>query len=442
MRSLKERGLLVRGTAHTVRGVYRVVSVLALVMLIALVYLVRYGVPDCALRVVEQRANAAGIPIEIGTLTLTVRGWRAEHVRYSGDLLAGLSDGVTVDDVYLRLQRRSDEDGTKGWGIDVEASEITLPPSAEFLAQAPAMSDWLRFSRMGGSLGIYSNRVVVSNVTVACQATHLTVNGTLRRAGKQAKTSTPTRVDLSGLPLIAEYFDMIRLHSGSTVAIDFNIDPSDASNTRLDLVARLGYMTICGGNFSHAELAGHYLYPSVTVDRGGLFQGGRAAQVDGSYNVETGEVRGTLRNSITSTNLLGLLPASIRDGVRKAGLHVASLPQFSITCAPVFPRDFSGAMSGTFSLDDVTYKGLVIESLHGDLAYDGERIEFKHLEGTVAGQGAQAEQIGSCMQGGSAKGDVFWDMNSRSFGVEAEMGFDPRLLVGPLSRVAIATNII
>jgi len=73
---------LTKGAYRVTQGFVRFLGVLVILGVVAFVFLRTHGVPGPLLREILRHVNAAGIPVEVDGITLTLRGWRADGVRY------------------------------------------------------------------------------------------------------------------------------------------------------------------------------------------------------------------------------------------------------------------------------------------------------------------------------------------------------------------------
>jgi hypothetical protein len=164
--------------------------------------------------------------------------------------------------------------------------------------------------------------------------------------------------------------------------------------------------------------------------------------MDGVYDLKTKLIQLNLKNTIISRQLLLLAPQSVMDLLVKAQLQFVELPQFSLRFGPSRLEDLPNAISGTFSVRDLTYCELLIESGRGNIDRTNGFLDLSSLHLVVHGQEERAEEVGSAMRGGEIRGRVFWDANRETFGVEADAVGDPNLLLKPLAFVPVATNAI
>lgn len=71
-----------KGVYRTTRIVVVGVSFFLILCAVTFIFLRIYGVPGPLLREAMRRVNAAGIPVAVDGITLTLHGWRADQVRY------------------------------------------------------------------------------------------------------------------------------------------------------------------------------------------------------------------------------------------------------------------------------------------------------------------------------------------------------------------------
>jgi len=427
------------------------VSILAVLVVIIFIFLRTLGVPGPLLREAMRRVNASGIPVEMEGITLTLHGWRADHVRYYSANPDDLEPLFLARQVFFSARNSKLRGaGSTVWNVDVKAVGLSVNPSVEWGVEIPRSSPCRQVEQIEVSLGFLTDRIVLSHGKMDWLGSRLNVNGTILKGegkagpapARKQKTLSPVFITEQQFQAFEERLEMLSLPNGAIVDIDFSIDTADYSASRADLAVNAEEVEFRGIGFSKAEIAGAYAYPTIQIERAGLFQGKQSVQLNGEYNLDSKEVEGSLYNSITSNQLLLLLPDWIHDLFAKAELRFDHLPRLEIDFESAKPKDLLNHLSGMFSIRGVGYQGIEIEALRGQVKRENNRFEFTNLQGSLLGQENRAEETGSAMQGGFAEGMVFWDGNTREFGVDVDASLDPNILVQALSPVEIATNII
>ena len=235
---------------------------------------------------------------------------------------------------------------------------------------------------------------------------------------------------------------MLDLGAGATVDINFSVDAGDYAASRVAFSVEAEDAEWGGIDFSHAKLAGSYAYPDILLHQVSVSLNNQIAQLSGGYNLETKQIKGVLKNTITSREILLLLPSFVHDLLVKAELRLGQLPALDIEFGPALPNELLNHVAGSFAIHDLSYTDLDIALLRSEISRKNKRLEFTNLHGDFLGQEERAKELGTTMHGGSAEGSVFWDGITREFGVDVDVSLDPNILVGALSPVKIATNII
>jgi len=413
------------------------------------IFLRVYGVPGPLLQEAMRRVNAAGIPVEVDGITLTLHGWRADHVRYYSANPDDLEPLFLAQQVFFsaRNSKRKDTADSDAWSMDVKAVGVGVNLSVEWGVAIPGDSPSRQVEQIEVSLEFLPDRILLSSGKMDWLGSRFNVEGTILKKGGSAparkqETLSPVYITEQHFQAFEDKLKLLSLPNGATVDIAFSIDTADYSASWVDFAVNAEEVEFRGGGFSKAEIAGSYSYPTIQIERAGLFQGKQSIQLSGEYNTDSKNVKGSLYNSITSNQPLLLLPGWIHDLLAKAGLRIDQLPRLEVDFGPAKPKDVLNHLSGVFSIRGVGYQGLEIEALRGRVKRENNRLEFTDLQGSALGQEERAAETGSAMHGGSAEGTVFWDGNTREFGVEADINFDPNLLVQALSSVKTATNVI
>jgi len=434
---------LVAWTYRMVRIVVRLVFVLVLLALVLFVYLRIQGVPGPLLREIMRRANEAGIPVSVEGITLTLGGWRADHVCYYSNHPDDLEPVFQAKSVFFSAQRNGVAEGVD---VEVVAEGVTMAPSLDWGVAIPEGSTARRVGRVEVVLGFKPDRVVLSDGAMEWLGCRFNINGTiLKRTGappERQPTVFPVQVNAAQFQMLEDRLEMVSLPTGATIDIDFKVDTADYSKSRLDFAVQAKKPAFRNVGFSAAEIAGSYAYPELRLERAALFDGKQSMQVSGVYSFESRQIKGTVYNSISSNRSMQLLPAAVREWLEKAELRIDYLPRLEINFGPALAQELPNHLSGAFTIRGASYQGLEIERLSGQLKRANNRIEFTGLQGLVRGQEHRAKEVGSALRGGTVEGELFWDQNTREFGLKVDLSLDPHLLVQPLAPVAIATNII
>ena len=444
------------------KGLYRVcrtfvhfLGILAVLAIVVFVFLRIHGVPGPLLREVMRHVNAAGIPVQMDGVILTLSGWRADGVRYYSANPDDLEPLFESRQVFFSAQTSTPKDAdSKVWNVEVEAVGVGMNPSVEWGVAIPRNHPSRKVEKIKVSLEFLSDRIVLSDGKMDWLGSRFNVNGTILKRKKRPgevpdkppvhvqDTVLPVLIDEAQFQTLEKRLEMVSLPNGTTVDIDFKIDTADYSASRVDLSINAEEVGFRGVGFSRAEIVGSYAYPQIKVERAGLFQDNQSVQLSGEYDLDSKEVGGSLYNSITSNRLLLLLPEKTNGSLAEAGLRIDQLPRLEINFGPAAAKELPNHLSGAFSIRGLGYQGLEIEVLRGRVKRENNRLEFTELQASAFGQEERAEETGSAMHGGFAAGSVFWDGNTREFGVDVDASLDPNILVQALSPIKIATNII
>jgi len=437
------------------KGVYRItrvfvflLSVLAALAVVAFIFLRVFGVPGPLLREAMRRVNAAGIPVEVDGITLTLHGWRADDVRYYSANPDDLEPLFLARQVFFSTRNgKQKEAASDVLNLEVKLVGVGVNPSVEWGVVIPEGSPSRQMEQIEASLEFLPDRIVISHGKMDWLGSRFNLDGTILKRESPApvrkqKTLFPEPITEQQFQSFEERLKILSLPNGATVDIGFFIDTTDLSASRVDLAVNAEEVEFRGGGFSKAEIVGSYSYPTIQIERAGLFQDKQSIQLSGKYNLESKKVEGSLYNSISSNQPLLLLPDWIHDLLAKAELRIDQLPRLEVDFGPAKPKELLNHLSGTFSIRGVGYQGIEIKALRGQIKRENNRLEFTNLQGSAFGQEERAGEMGSTMHGGSAEGMVFWDGNTREFGVDVEASLDPNILVQALSPVEIATNII
>ena len=430
---------------RVVRILVRLIFVLVILGLLLFIYLRVQGVPGPLLREVTRRANEAGIPVSVEGITLTLNGWRADHVRYYSNHPDDLDPMFESEQVFFSVMKKGKSKSLK---VEVKAVGVRVAPSVEWGISIPADSRSREIEHAEVILDFRPEGVVLSDGRLEWLGSKFKINGIILKETQEPRvpssqsTVSPVLVTAAQFQMLEDRLKMLSLPTGATIDITFEVDSGNYAASRLNFSAHAEGLAFRAIEFSGAKVSGNYVYPLLRLEQASLFVGKQSVQLSGEYNMKTQKVEGTLFNSITSNRLMLLLPESAHELLTKANLRIDHLPHLNINFGPAVAKELLNQLSGTFSIRSVGYQGLEIDTLVGEVERRNNRIEFTNLQGLACGQEERASEAGSTMHGGTAEGIVFWDGNTREFGVDINAQLDPNLLVQALSPVKIATNII
>ncbi|MDF7825609.1 hypothetical protein P4B35_16400 [Pontiellaceae bacterium B12227] len=433
----------------------RMLSLVAVLLVVSFVFLRLYGVPDPILREIIKRVNDAGIPVHVESVMLTLRGWKAVDVSYYSRNPDDLGPLLRAREVRFDRKTELGDKTVKGWKLDIQAVGIQVTPSVEWGVNIPKKSDARFIDSMSLTLDMLPDRVAFLDGAMSWIGIDFSVDGVLlkkirdqkkvespEKTGRKQKTVFPVLITEEKFQSLETRLQQLKLLGAAHVKVNFSIDANNYSDSSVDFSLRTQELRIRGVEFVGLDISGRYAYPELDFDRVRLSRDYGSMELDASYDFNSKLIQANLKNSITSRELLLLAPQPVLDLLVKAQLQFEELPRFSLRVGPAVAGNLLNAIHGSFGIRDVTYCGLLIESVKGNIDRSNNYLDLSEIHATVQGQEDRAEEVGSSLHGGSAKGHVFWDANRETFGVEAAGSMDPNLLLEPLAIVPIATNAI
>ncbi len=177
--------LMVAWTYRIIRVFVRLIVILVLLGLITFIYLRLQGIPGPLLREAMHRANEAGIAVEVESIILTLKGWRADNVRYYSSHPDDLEPIFKARTVFFSMQRKdSRRPRPKGVNIEVKAVGVGMTPSVEWGVGIPENSGSRHVDKIDAVLGFRADRIVLSEGRMKWLDSVFNVNGTiLKRTG-------------------------------------------------------------------------------------------------------------------------------------------------------------------------------------------------------------------------------------------------------------------
>ena len=440
------------GHAYTVvRLLVRLLAVALVLGMGAFIFLRLHGVPGPLLREVIRRFNVSGVPIDIESVKLTLRGWRATDVRYYSRHPDDLKPIIHAGEVLFKRVVLPGSTSSDRLAFDVAAQGIVITPSVEWGIGFPPGSALGTLDSAQVAVSFLPDRIRLSDGTLNWMGVGFHVEGAfLRKAPAEAApdaeagvpSAAPSLVSAKTVQKVERWLKSLELNGTADVDIEFLIDARRYAESTLVCSSVINDFVFRDVAFSRAETTFRYAYPEVVLEQASLHKDNQLLRVAGSYALDTQLARVSVSNEILSRRLLLLLPQRFLGLLTGAALGFETLPSAELTLGPAAFGELLNHVSGSFTVHNAHYRNLEIESLSGHLKREDHRLECSGLQGVVGGQENRRDEVGSCMVGGEVEGEAFWDASTHEYGVSAEGSFDPNLLLEPLSFSRYATNVI
>ena len=435
------------------RRVYRIVRWLVCLILIVMVlalagaiYLNVHGVPEPLVRRIVNRIQEKGIPMELDSIHLSLRGLCADNVR----LFIGIPDNpepvLFASEVFLRRIAVPGKEIAEGMCYDLVLNSLEVTPPGALGVDIQERQGIRHVEKVQLTLCLAPDRVLIRNGSTRWRDLKLKVDGTVLRHPAAAKEPGQAQAALmlasEILRQAEQALEDLELAEAADVTIDFWIDPADQAANHGSLVVEAGKLSYRNVPFSRFKVAAEYAHPDIILHQAELLKNNDALVVAGSYHMDRNEMEVRVSNEITSHDVYDLLPQKISDVFSKIAVHPDTFPLADLVFGPSEPTQMLQHLSGTFSLERALIGDLEVNELQGRISTTAQRLSISELSGKVLGQERRAGEADSSLMGGSASGEIFWDAASHEFGVHAKGSFDPNLLLSPLAPVRIATNVI
>lgn len=432
----------------------RLLCALVVLLLFVFVFLRIYGVPGPVLRHIVKRVNDAGIPVNVESVRLTLRGWQAMNVMYYSRNPHDLEPILRVREMLVSRRDVLGEEDSGNWKIDVDAQDIRITPSVEWGVELPVSSAARSVDSASLTITMFPERVEFSRAEMSWLGIDFGAEGVLikkdssgdsrreRSTDDVLETLLPRGISAAEFQTLENQLKSIQVQGEARLDLKFVVDARNYARSTFELAMHARDLEIRKVDFDEFEFEGSYGFPDLMAKRVEVERNGQVISAQASYNLETGMLEGRVGNNITTSKLLLLVPQPILDLLVRAQLQIEELPQFKLEVESCRPADLLNSIHGSFSVNDVTYAGLLVETARGDFLRKNGRLEITGIHATVDGQEERAAEVGSSLQGGALEGRVHWDARRNRFGVAAKGSIDPNLLLEPLSIVRIATNVI
>jgi len=440
------------GRVYTVvHFLVKLLTVVLVLVMVAFVFLRVHGVPGPLLREVVRRLNSAGVPIDIASVKLTLRGWRASDVRYYSRHPDDLKPMIQAAEVLFKRAVLPEGVPSEKLIFDVKAKGVVLTPSVEWGVEFPQASTLGVIDAAQVAVLFQPDRIQLNNGTLNWMGIDFHAEGTFLRKRVEAvkpeveagvQPALPSLVSSETMQRVENGLKSLKLNGTGRVDIEFLIDPQNLAASTLVCTSSITDVVFRDVALSRAEASIRYDYPRLTLEQASLYKDNQVFCVEGSYALDTRLAQVSVSNQILSKRLLLLLPQRLLEVLTRIELGFETLPTIDISFGPAHFRELLNHVSGSFNVRNAHYRNLEIESLRGKVSREKDRLELLGLKGMVGGQENRGDELGSCMTGGDVAGEVFWDASKKEYGVYAEGCFDPNLLLDPLYFSKTATNVI
>jgi len=443
---------LADGSYFHCRRFVRFFSSFLTLILLAFLFLRIFGIPTFLLDEILRRMNDRGIPVEVDRVLLTLNGWRAENVRYYSKNPDDFTPLLQANEMLLKIENRhSVRSSGTNWHLDLKTPHIQIAPSLSWKLEIPEKSKALEVENISLALVLKPNALDFTTAKFNYLGLRFHLKGTINGLA-QEKPAKPPEESKEGIfekPTIQIQYDQIAkqleallLPQGGDLDLQFLVDLSDSEKNTLTCHFQALEPEIKGVVFQKAIAELHYAHSICHLTQARLVRDEGSLFLQGEYFLNQSKLWCALENTITSKELLDGLPASIKKLMDQQGLSFTELPKCTLKTETATPKELLQNLSGSFSMPDLKYKNLVVQSLQGELLFNEGYLLLKNLRAQVISQPEEASKTGSSMKGGWVNGSVFWDHPNRCFGVQAKGRMDPNLLLQPLAPVHIATEII
>lgn len=441
-----------------IKTFYRIVHVLARIVksfivlsLLLFLFLRIFGVPRPILQKGIQHLNKSGIPITVDRVALTLSGWQAEDLLIYSKDPDEINPLLSFEKISFSVRKRKVADASnRVWTVALKAPAVNVSSSFGQSVNIPATSPINKITELGGSFTFLPNSINVSSGKMTWLGIQFSMNGSIASKQGVSNKNEPAKINLERKHWLTEkhiyevekQLNMFSLPTKMKMNIVFNVDLKNTQENTVKFTAYTDEFLYKGVPFSKASIRGKYDASAFTFERIGFWQGNQSLQASLKYNIRLKQLEGALNNTITSNQFISFLPLNVRNIFQEEAVRMNCLPRFDLKMTPAPIHDLLNHLSGHFSINDVSYQEVEIETLEGDFFIKENRFEGNHIKASVLDQPNLAKKTGSAMKGGQIEGSVLWDGNTREYRVDINGGLDPNLLVPALARIPIATNII
>ncbi len=440
------------GRAYTlIRRIVWCVSVLVMLAFMLAVYLNVHGIPQAVLRSLVDHLNKSGIPLDVERVNLTFHGWRAEKLRYYSGNPDDLHPLLVAEEVFIKRGIGGIDRRAKSYSLQLKAHDITVSPSVEWCVGLPRPNIFQHVDSMALSVDNSPDGIVIRDGSIVKGNVLVKVDGTIhaKKGLRKSKTAPFIAKRVEPLLIKPEWYAWLENElkafdssGGVVVDIDYSVDMQNLPASRCTLSVRSGDFTYHDVAFSHGEISASYDHNALRLERVVLQKDNGTLEINGNYAVGSRQAELRVANNISSKRMYLLFPEEWLELLSKVGMRADFFPSMNLRFGPALPKQLLQQVDGSFSINKIGCWDLEISSLAGKIQRIGSRLAISQTKGVVYGQVSSSDEIKSSLQGGPFNGEVFWDSEAHEFGVSAKTGFDPNLLLMPLSFCSIATNVI
>jgi len=173
---------MTKRTYKVVRVLVRTAYIIFFIIVGVYIYLRTFGIPQTILNAGLKKAQAAGIRVEVDEVLLTVKGWRAENLRYYSNHPDDVLPIFTADHVYFSAHRHpSYAEHPNAWQVDVEAQEMSVNHSVTWGVEIPEESLLRLIDTIDFSMDILPDRLSLTSAEVNWNGALFQIQGVILR---------------------------------------------------------------------------------------------------------------------------------------------------------------------------------------------------------------------------------------------------------------------
>jgi hypothetical protein len=386
MRRKRRGGKAVKHLLHLLR---LTAFTAGLILLLALFHLVTIGVPAPLTRHITARLQAQGIPLQIGSITLSPRrGWVLHNPRLYSTSPDDLTPILQTKQLACRIWPK-DWSNLKesAWDVSIRGIDIAIRPGRQWESFFPKPGPFRSLGRLQADLTVDSRQLTINYSEIQW--------GTVRfsAAGHAVFPATAT-------PLTPGLMDQIEhVANQVTEALrDTSIIGASELNLKFDLPeaglkkssARAIFLIpgLRRNNLTYKDINGTVSLSDETLHLDALHitaEDENKLTLSGKWTLPERIIEASLTNSMPAADLLNLLPNPLAEQVEQAGIQRSGPLTFNAQIGPATADKILEQIHLNLQAVNVTRNGLDLNPLQFNLVRSGNQINIRNIETTIHG---------------------------------------------------------
>jgi len=401
---------------------------LGLSVLLALFALLVVGLPSRLTHRITAQFQASGVPLQVQSIRLSMhRGLVLNNARLYSNSPDDLQPLLSAKKIYI-LPWPVDwkNPAQSGWRLKIFVRDLGVSLGKPWESVLTEKHPFRTVSKLNATVTVAPNRITVENADLRWGGMLITINGAaaFSAAGGEAAQQDPA--DFRGRAAKAvDALSRLKCEKPPQLNLTFNFDGARPSETFLDAVLTAEGLSF--GDRIYKQLCGTVGYRDCTwtctelqLVRSDL----EKIILRGAINLESSNAQVTVENTLSATDLFGLLPDDAKSAVAQTGVKPYGRFDFIASLGPSPYNVLTEKVDIQVQQAHLKRHDLTLDPLSFRLVREGGRVEVKDILARI--------------NGGPFAGWFNYDLTSKAWTANAQLQCAP----GPVCMLAEDQNLM